>query len=85
MRTTVDLPDELMRAAKAKAAEGGESLEDLFARAVAKEIGRRSPSGASKRVTVPMIAAGEEPTVSITGGRIAEVLEAEDAERYGSQ
>ena len=39
MRTTVDMPPTLMRAAKARAAEHGESLKDLVNRAVAHELG----------------------------------------------
>src|SRR5580765_3417696 len=42
MRTTVELPPELMRAAKARSAELGESLKSLFARAVAAELGAES-------------------------------------------
>ena len=52
MRTTVDLPDELMRAAKARAATRGESLKELFERAVAAEVGRPR---SGRRVTFPLI------------------------------
>jgi hypothetical protein len=82
MRTTVDLPDELMRAAKAKAAASGESLKDLFARAVAKELGRRSPVPREGRVALPLIARDAEPSVDVTDDAIADALEADDVERY---
>lgn len=52
MRTTVDLPDELMRAAKARAATRGESLKELFERAVATEVGRPRTR---RRVSLPLI------------------------------
>ncbi len=52
MRTTVDLPDDLMRAAKARAATRGESLKDLFARAIATEVGRPRHG---RRVSFPLI------------------------------
>jgi hypothetical protein len=39
MRTTIDLPASLIRAAEARAAEQGEGLEDLVIRAVAREVG----------------------------------------------
>ena len=39
MRTTIDLSSTLMRAAKARAAEEGESLKDLVNRAMAREVG----------------------------------------------
>lgn len=37
MRTTVDLPADLMQAAKIKAARHGETLKDLFTRAISHE------------------------------------------------
>ena len=40
MRTTVELPPDLLRAAKARAAERGEALKALFVRAVSRELGR---------------------------------------------
>ena len=52
MRTTVDLPDELMWAAKVRAAMRGESLKELFERAVAAEIGRPR---STRRVSFPII------------------------------
>lgn len=61
MRTTVDLPDELMRAAKARAATRGESLKTLFVRAVTSEIGR--PRHQGRRVSFPLIDS-DGPTVT---------------------
>ena len=64
MRTTVELPPELMRAAKARSAESGESLKTLLIRAVAAEleshIGRRGRKG---RVTLPLFGAPAGPRV----------------------
>src|SRR5262249_4822280 len=45
MRTTVELPPELMKKAKAQAAARGESLKTLLTRAVASELGRSAQSG----------------------------------------
>jgi hypothetical protein len=83
MRTTIDMPDALMRAAKARAAEHGESLKDLVNRALAHELGL--PSGAARkagRVVLPLIARDAAPTVLVTNDDIAAALEAEDIERY---
>lgn len=83
MRTTIDMPDALMRAAKARAAEHGESLKDLVNRALAHELGL--PSGATRkagRVTLPLIARDAAPAVLVTNDDIAAALEAEDIERY---
>jgi hypothetical protein len=83
MRTTIDLPPALMRAAKARAAEHGESLKDLVNRAVAHEVGLPSaPTGKTGRVTLPLIARGATPTVLVSNDDIADAFGAEDVERY---
>ena len=84
MRTTVDLPDQLMRAAKAEAAQRGESLKDLFARAVAHELRIEAARTSGKRVNLPLIR-GTGPEVTLTNADIEAVLAAEDAKRYGSR
>jgi hypothetical protein len=83
MRTTIDIPDALMRAAKARAAEHGESLKDLVNRALAHELGLPSaPKRKTGRVTLPLIARDATPAVLVTNDDIAAALEAEDIERY---
>ena len=83
MRTTIDMPPTLMRAAKAKAAQRGESLKDLVNRAVAHELGLPSaPKAKAGRVTLPLIGRGAAPDVLVTNQDIAAALEAEDIERY---
>jgi hypothetical protein len=85
MRTTIDMPDALMRAAKARAAEHGESLKDLVNRALAHELGLPSvPKRKTGRVTLPLIARDTVPEVLVTNDDIAAALEAEDIERYSS-
>jgi hypothetical protein len=88
MRTTVDMPPALMRAAKARAAERGESLKDLVNRAVAHELGLPpAPKAKAKagRVTLPLIGAGAKPEALITNEDIAAALDADDIDRYGAQ
>jgi hypothetical protein len=83
MRTTIDMPDALMRAAKARAAEHGESLKDLVNRALAHELGLPSvPKQKTGRVTLPLIARDAAATVLVTNDDIADALDAEDVERY---
>ena len=85
MRTTIDMPDVLMRAAKARAAEHGESLKDLVNRALTHELGLPSvPKRKTGRITLPLIAREAAPTVLVTNDDIAAALEAEDVERYSS-
>ena len=79
------MPDALMRAAKARAAEHGESLKDLVNRALARELGLPSvPKRKTGRVALPLIARDAAPTVLVTNDDIAASLEAEDIERYSS-
>jgi hypothetical protein len=85
MRTTIDVPDALMRAAKARAAEHGESLKDLVNRALAHELGLPSvPKRKTGRVTLPLIARDATPAVLVTNDDIAAALETEDVERYAA-
>jgi hypothetical protein len=86
MRTTIDMPPALMRAAKARAAEQGESLKDLVNRAVAHEIGLPSASkGKTGRVTLPLIARDATAMVLVTNDDIADAFGAEDVDRYTAQ
>ena len=85
MRSTIDMPDSLMRAAKARAAEDGESLKDLVNRAVARELGTPSaPRAKTGRVTLPLIPAGSGPAVLVTNEDIEAAFDAEDIERHTS-
>ena len=86
MRTTIDLSSTLMRAAKARAAEEGESLKDLVNRAVAREVGLPATArGKTGRVTLPLIARDATPTVLVINDDIADAFDAEDVERFASQ
>lgn len=86
MRTTIDMPPNLMRAAKARAAERGESLKDLVNRAIAHEVGLpAAPKGKTGRVTLPLIARDATPAVFVTNQDIEDALDAEDVQRFTSQ
>jgi hypothetical protein len=86
MRTTIDLPPTLMRAAKARAAEEGETLKDLVNRAVAREVGLpATPREKAGRVILPLIARDAAPTVLVTNDDIADAFNAEEVERFGPQ
>ena len=86
MRTTIDMTPTLMRAAKARAAERGESLKDLVNRAVAHEVGLpATPQGKTGRVTLPLIARDARPAVLVGNEDIADAFDAEDVEKYGAE
>ncbi len=52
MKTTIDLPDDLLIAAKKKAAESRSTLREIFERGLRREL---SESGAAGRRRVPAI------------------------------
>lgn len=80
MRTTVELPPELMRTAKARAAEQGESLKAWLTRAVAKALGERpSPAQAPPW---PVFGKPAGRPVRITSDDIASVEAAEDLDKH---
>jgi len=82
MRTTVVISDELFQAAKIRAAERGETLKDLVARALEREVApNRRPAG--QRVALPLIAKGAAPTIDVTSDDIAAALDAGDARDAG--
>lgn len=83
MRTTVDLPADLMHAAKIKAARRGETLKDLFTRAIAHEVRGVSRDRVTGRLTFPMIGRDEGPKVNVTNADIDAAFSAEDVDRYG--
>jgi hypothetical protein len=82
MRATVDMPPELMRAAKARAAERGETLTDLVTRAVAHELRVPARSARAGRVSLPLVGREASPGVSMTNADIEAALDAEDVDRY---
>ena len=81
MRITVELPDDLMKQAKAKAAARGESLKSLFIRAIAAEVGFRTTGhvAAARRVKVPLFGNPKERNVSISNLDVEQFLADEDA------
>jgi len=82
MRTTIDLPSDLMHAAKVKAAQHGETLKDLFTRAIAHEVRGVSRGRSAGRLNFPLIGRAGGPKVEVTNADIDAVFEAEDIERY---
>lgn len=83
MRTTIDLPPDLMQAAKVKAAQRGEPLKEFFARAVVHELGARRPAPPGNRLSLPLIGRDTQPGVELTNADLEAALDAEDVERYG--
>lgn len=79
MRTTVDLPTPLLRRAKARAAERGETLRKLLTRAVEAEVGRGGTAPGAARVELPLFGDPDGPAIRVTNADIERVLAGEDA------
>ncbi|MFI1463465.1 hypothetical protein [Nocardia carnea] len=83
MRTTIDLPPELMRAAKIAATERGLSLKDLFTKALAHEVGAGVHPPKSGRVRFPLVGAADAPhKVDLSNADLEEALGNDDAAKY---
>lgn len=75
-----------MRAAKARAAEEGETLKELIGRAVAHEVGFvATPEVRKGRVGLPLIGRGAAPSILVTNEDIEAVFSAEDVEQYQAE
>jgi hypothetical protein len=79
MRTTVELPAELLRAAKARSAERGESLKTLLTRAVQAEVGAAGRTARAERVALPLFGDPSRPVVEVTNADLERALADENA------
>jgi hypothetical protein len=69
MRTTIELPDELMTRAKVRAAQEGITLKELFVKAVEQNLDSPKKKG---RFPPPIIRGG--PVIDPTREQIAEAM-----------
>jgi hypothetical protein len=84
MRTTVELAPDLLRAAKARSAERGESLKALLTRAVEAELGNPPARSMTRsRVALPLFG-GSGPAVGLSNTDLERALADDDAARIGS-
>jgi hypothetical protein len=74
VRTTVELPLDLFRAAKSRSAENGESLKSLLTRAVAAELQTDQRSGPRGRVTLPLFGSASGRPVRLTNADLERAL-----------
>jgi hypothetical protein len=84
MRTTVDLPEALLKRAKIAAVERGTTLRELVGGALIRELGdparRERPA---RRVRFPIVPSREPGSLSLTNADIAAAEADEDARRHG--
>jgi hypothetical protein len=84
MRTTVDLPNELLKRAKMAAIERGVTLRELIGSALAKEVPANAPPPKKrKRVKFPILPSAHPGSFKLTNADIARAEEEEDMRRHG--
>lgn len=82
MKTTVELPDELMRAVKIRAASEGRKLKEVMAELVARGLAEApSQPGDRRRVRLPIVLCSHpaRPGEEMTPDRVAEILIRQEA------
>jgi plasmid stability protein len=79
MKTTVELPDDLIRAIKVRAAEEGRSVKDLLTELLRAALGRPPAKGKVRmleRDQMPIVKGGRKakPSEEMTPERVARIL-----------
>ncbi len=83
MRTTVELPDQLFRLVKSKAAKEGLPLKALFTRAIEREM-ESAKTAPKVRLQFPLIHRDVDPAALLpvlSKQQMGELLDAEEADR----
>ncbi|MGD9137644.1 MAG: hypothetical protein PVH42_12815 [Desulfobacterales bacterium] len=79
MRTTIEIPDHLLRRAKAAAALEGKSLKAFLAKAVKHELERSAEKKiVRKKVSLPLIPSKRPGTLQLSSQDITNILDKED-------
>ncbi|MCC7376591.1 MAG: hypothetical protein IT581_18170 [Verrucomicrobiales bacterium] len=71
MKTTLEIPDDLFRAAKAKAAMDGIRLKDLVAEGLRMVVHGPSTRQSKRRVRLPLIRSARPGSLDLSGEAIA--------------
>ena len=79
MRTTIDVPDHLLRRAKAVASLQGKSLKAFVTEAIEARVSNAARGGpGSRRVQLPLVPSSNPGSVDLDPEAIAGILEAEE-------
>jgi hypothetical protein len=82
VKTTVEIPDELFRRAKAQAALKGIKLKDLVAEGLRLALAGADGSSPRRRVKFPLLKSNRPGSLKLTGEQIAEIETRQEAEQY---
>lgn len=84
MRTTLDLPDELLKQAKIAAVERGMTLRELVGAALSMELGKeRAVRDRKPRTRFPVFSSLQPGSLDLTGRDLSSLEEEEDLRRHG--
>lgn len=73
MRTTIDIPDDIYRKLKIKAAGEGQTVREITLRAIQQEISRSSASPV-KRLTVPILKSHAPGSIRLDNEQIYDII-----------
>ena len=83
MRTTVDIPDNLLRRVKAAAALEGKSLKVFLMEAVIHELERSAKRKiVRKKISLPLVPSNRPGTLKLDSENIARILSQEDCHAF---
>lgn len=83
MRTTVEIPDELLKRAKRAALDRNTTLKELITRGLDKELASPDGSDAGRRVHFPLIEVDPEcPAVRLSIDQIKEIEAEQQAKSH---
>ena len=86
MRTTIDVPDHLLRRAKATASLNGKTLKAFVTEALEAKVAEDGERAARpKRAQFPLVPSMAPGSVHLDGQAVAAALEAEDARALGGR
>ncbi len=81
MRTTIELPDDLLRLAKVAAAERGSTFRELVMQGLRKVLSEASEKPSASQL--PKLPVKGRKAYDLSNEEIESLLMAEDAKRYG--
>ena len=86
MRTTIDIPDRVLRRAKAAASLDGKTLKVFVTEALEAKVAAAGDIGASRRrARFPLVPSQAPGSLKLDGHAVAEALESDDLDASGGR
>ena len=78
VRTTIDIPEPLLRRAKAAASLVGKSLPSFVTEAIEQRLSHTTLGASGRRVSLPLVPSHAPGSIPITGQSLAQATAAEE-------